>query len=119
MNFAARVFIAAVFGVAVHLAFITILAGGQFGAGFEFIRELAIRYTIAAVFTLSVAWRYPVFVNGLIVGVLMATHMAFVVLTFQGAWAFFQRALITNTVGGVGMAAGAALAVLLIGHNRD
>ncbi|GAB4523937.1 MAG: hypothetical protein Tsb0010_07950 [Parvularculaceae bacterium] len=119
MFFAARVFIAASFGVAVHLAFITILAGGQFGAGFEFIRELVIRYTIAAVFTLSISWRFPVFINGLIVGVLMAMHMAFVVLTFQGAWSFFQRALITNSVGGLGMAAGAALAVLLLGNDRD
>ena len=112
MFFLIRTLIAAAFGVGAHLAFITILAGGQFGAGADFIRELAIRYAISGALTLSVSWRYPVFINGLIVSLLMAIHMAFVVLTFQGELSFFLRALLTNFVGGVGMAAGAALAVM-------
>lgn len=119
MIFALRVIVAGLAGTLTHLIFITILAGGEFSWSFDFMREMVIRYTIAGVFTLSINWRRPVFVNGLIVGVLMAVHMAFIILTFQGAWSFFQRALITNAVGGAGMAAGAALAVMLIGRKRD
>ena len=116
MSFIGKILITAITAFAAHVGIIMALAGGSLPASTVFLQELAIRWTIAAIFAHSVAWRFPVFLNGLIVGVLMAVNMAFIVYTFQGEFAFFQRALLTNGTGAVGLAIGAGIAAAFLGR---
>jgi|GEM_PF-6251688 len=114
MSFIGRVIITALFALAAHIGIIVFLAGGQWPISDAFLQELILRWSIAALLAHSISWPFPVFLNAAIVGGLSALNMAFIVLTFQGQFAFFQRALLTNGTGAVGLAIGAAIAAMLI-----
>lgn len=116
MSFAARVLITAIAAVAAHIGILFVLSGGAPPLSSAFVQELVIRWSIAALFANSIIWPMPRFFTALIVGGLSALNMAFIVLTFQGQFAFFQRALLTNGTGAVGLAIGAALAAMLISN---
>ncbi|MEO1136438.1 MAG: hypothetical protein AAFW68_07495 [Pseudomonadota bacterium] len=114
MSFVAQVLITATAAIAAHIGILFVLSGGAPSLSSAFVQELIIRWTIAALFANSITWPMPQFFTALIVGGLSAVNMAFIVLTFQGQLAFFQRALLTNGTGAVGLAIGATLAAMLI-----
>ncbi|GJL96112.1 MAG: hypothetical protein DHS20C05_25170 [Hyphococcus sp.] len=113
MNFVCRVIITALVALGAHIGLIYILAGGNPPLSTMFVTELAVRWSIAALLANSMNWPFPLPLNALIIGGLTAFNMALIVLTFQGQLAFFQRALLTNGTGAVGLALGAALAAMV------
>lgn len=115
MSFILRTLITSLAAIAAHIGFLATLSGGQLISPGPFFNELVIRWTIAALFANSIAWPLPRGGVAFIVGGLTALNMAFIVLTFQGQWAFFQRALMTNGAGAIGLAAGAAIAAMIFG----
>ena len=117
MSFAGKVIITAAAAFAAHLGIIIFFAGGALPPlSSEFLFELSLRYTIAAIFAHSVSWNFPIFINATIVGGLLALNMAFIILTFQGP-SFFGRAISTNGVGGLGLAIGAVIAAMIFRQN--
>jgi hypothetical protein len=118
MNFIARVLLTAFAAIAAHIGILFVLSGGAPPLSTAFVQELVIRWTIAALFANSITWPMPQFFTALIVGGLTALNMAFIVLTFQGQFVFFQRALLTNGTGAAGLAIGAALAAALFAKGQ-
>lgn len=119
MSLILRTIITALAAVAAHIGFLMILSGGQAPISGPFFNELVIRWTIAALFANSISWPMPRFATAFVVGALSAINMAFIVLTFQGQWAFFQRALMTNGAGAVGLAIGAAIAAMIFAGKKS
>ncbi len=119
MGFIGKVVITALSALAAHIGIIVFLAGGQWPISNAFLQELILRWSIAALLANSLSWPFPVYLNAAIVGGLSALNMAFVVLTFQGQFAFFQRALLTNGTGALGLAIGAGVAAAMLAKRAD
>ncbi len=119
VGFFGKVIITAFFALAAHVGIIVILAGGQWPISNAFLQELILRWSIAALIAHSISWPLPVFLNAAIIGGLSALNMAFVVLTFQGQFAFFLRALLTNGTGAVGLVVGAATVAMLAAKRSE
>ncbi len=119
MGFFGKVIITAFFALAAHIGVIVFLASGQWPISNAFLQELILRWSIASLLAHSISWPFPVFVNAAIVGGLSALNMAFVVLTFQGQFAFFLRALLTNGTGAVGLVVGAATVTMLAAKRTE